>query len=345
MENWPFSRVGSLTGGLWRFYSSNGFRGDSWFLKFHHWCAGYFLCLFEMFLRFPGINCYASYVSLYIYHAPLSLQTLHFLLFSSKSRTKGESGTVIDRVVEFRGSYLQASLVRPLFVPSLFFFMDSWMRIRRMLEEIDRDGFRLYAARRHPILLSVDCLNVQVPPIFVVSPVSLSSSSSDSSFENLADIPLAKTSSFEEAMAKGTSLYGVQRPDSSDNSYQKGSQLLFSSSSPSFLDTEPNVVTECHLRRYREYYEIPREVKFVLIEGRTAWNPPKGYVAIYGFMLNCGVTLPLQPFVARFLSDVNLASAQLVPNGYRTLMALCTLWRQSGFSDPTPREIRHCYQL
>ncbi|KAL5752163.1 hypothetical protein ACOSQ2_022670 [Xanthoceras sorbifolium] len=162
-----------------------------------------------------------------------------------------------------------------------------------MLEEINRDGFRLYIARRHPIPLSVDCSNVQVPPVFVTSPVSMSSSSLDNSSENPADIPLARTSSLEEAMAKGTSLYGVQRPDSSDNSHQKGRQLLFSSSSPSFLDTEPNVVTERHLRRYKEYYELPGEVKLIVPEGRTAWNPSKGFVAIYGFMLNCGITLPL----------------------------------------------------
>ncbi|KAL5739213.1 hypothetical protein ACOSQ2_028393 [Xanthoceras sorbifolium] len=173
--------------------------------------------------------------------------------------------------------------------------MDSWIRIRRMLEEIDRDGFRFFAACHHPIPLSLDYSNVQVPPVsVVVSPVSLSSSSSDSSSETLVDISLARTSPFEEAMAKCASLYGVQRPDSSDNSHQKGRQLILSSSSPSFLDTEPNVVTERHLKRYREYYEIPREVKFILLEGRTAWNPPKGCVAIYGFMLNCGVTLPLQ---------------------------------------------------
>ncbi|KAK4856461.1 hypothetical protein QYF36_017772 [Acer negundo] len=34
-------------------------------------------------------------------------------------------------------------------------------------------------------------------------------------------------------------------------------------------------------------------------------------------MFSCGVTLPLQPFIARFLADAELAPAQLAPNSYR----------------------------
>ncbi|KAL5772503.1 hypothetical protein ACOSQ2_012427 [Xanthoceras sorbifolium] len=62
-------------------------------------------------------------------------------------------------------------------------------------------------------------------------------------------------------------------------------------------------------------------------------------------MLNYGVTLPLQPFIARFVDDINLAPAQLAPNSYRTLLALYTLWHRLGYSDPSPREIRYCYKF
>ncbi|KAL5769769.1 hypothetical protein ACOSP7_013923 [Xanthoceras sorbifolium] len=134
-------------------------------------------------------------------------------------------------------------------------------------------------------------------------------------------------------MAKGSSLYKDQTPDQSNVSAHKLRQLLFLKQSPSFLDCVPNMVTASHLLQYKEYYKIPKSVKFILLDGRIAWNPPDWMVAVYGLMLNCRVTLPLQPL------------AQLVPNGYRTLMALCALWRSLSLSDPSPNEIQHCYQL
>ncbi|KAK0579023.1 hypothetical protein LWI29_019784 [Acer saccharum] len=62
-------------------------------------------------------------------------------------------------------------------------------------------------------------------------------------------------------------------------------------------------------------------------------------------MLSCGVTLPLQPFIARFLAEAQIAPAQLAPNSYRILMCLCLMWKLKGYGPPTPREIRHFYTL
>ncbi|KAK0594151.1 hypothetical protein LWI29_002974 [Acer saccharum] len=78
---------------------------------------------------------------------------------------------------------------------------------------------------------------------------------------------------------------------------------------------------------------------------RAVWNPPKNTVAIYGAMLSCGVTLPLQPFIARFLAEARIAPAQLTPNSYRILMCMCLIWKLKGYGPPTPREIRHFYML
>ncbi|KAK0580075.1 hypothetical protein LWI29_036020 [Acer saccharum] len=78
---------------------------------------------------------------------------------------------------------------------------------------------------------------------------------------------------------------------------------------------------------------------------RAMWNPPENTVAIYGAMLSCGVTLPLQPFIARFLAEAQIAPAQLAPNSYRILMCLCLMWKLKGYGPPTPREIRHFYTL
>ncbi|KAK0585643.1 hypothetical protein LWI29_031746 [Acer saccharum] len=62
-------------------------------------------------------------------------------------------------------------------------------------------------------------------------------------------------------------------------------------------------------------------------------------------MLSCGITLPLQPFIARFLAEAKIAPAQLAPNSYRILMCLGLMWKLKGYGSPTPREIRHFYTL
>ncbi|KAL5793826.1 hypothetical protein ACOSP7_002420 [Xanthoceras sorbifolium] len=168
-----------------------------------------------------------------------------------------------------------------------------------MLNEIERDDFFLFATRRELIRLNIDYSYKHVPDVHF-----------ESSSENL----LARTSSLKEVMAKRSSLYGDQMLESSDICTHKPRQHLFSRQNPNFLDCEPNVVNTSRLLQYKEYYELPDEVKLTLLDARAAWNPSSGMVAVYGLMLNCGVMLPLQPFVVRFFSDVNLA--HLTPNGF-----------------------------
>ncbi|KAK3217940.1 hypothetical protein Dsin_011910 [Dipteronia sinensis] len=69
---------------------------------------------------------------------------------------------------------------------------------------------------------------------------------------------------------------------------------------------------------------------------RAIWNPHRGAVAIYDTMLTSGVTLPLQPFIARFLAEVGIAPAQLSPNSYRVLISLWHMWKQIGAKHPPP---------
>ncbi|KAL5831320.1 hypothetical protein ACOSQ3_016749 [Xanthoceras sorbifolium] len=111
-----------------------------------------------------------------------------------------------------------------------------------MLDEIERDGFFLFTARREPILLNIDYSHIQVPDVH-----------SESSSEN----SMARTSSLEEVMAKRSSLYDDQKPNL-----------------PRFLDYELNMVDASHLLQYREYYEIPDEVKFSVPDGMAVWNSP-----------------------------------------------------------------------
>ncbi|KAK1578217.1 hypothetical protein Q3G72_028555 [Acer saccharum] len=108
---------------------------------------------------------------------------------------------------------------------------------------------------------------------------------------------------------------------------------------------EVNVVGEDELHKYRSRFEIPDSVTLILPGNRAAWNPPENAVAIYGAMLSCGVTLPLQPFIARFLVEAQIAPAQLAPNSYRIFMCLGLMWKLKGYEPPTPREIHHFYTL
>ncbi|KAK0608199.1 hypothetical protein LWI29_027025 [Acer saccharum] len=129
----------------------------------------------------------------------------------------------------------------------------------------------------------------------------------------------------------------IPSPSSFDNS----SPTMTRSSKPDSI----NVVGEDELRKYKSRFDIPDAVTLTLPGDRVAWNPLENAVAIYGAMLSCEVTLPLQPFIARFLAEAQIAQAQLTPNSYRILMCLCLMWKLKGYRPLTPREIRHFYTL
>ncbi|KAK0606839.1 hypothetical protein LWI29_005032 [Acer saccharum] len=96
------------------------------------------------------------------------------------------------------------------------------------------------------------------------------------------------------------SLLDAQTTVDSDVEDHQQDRLYFSLDRPCSFDTEVNVVGENELRKYRNRFEIPDSMTLMLPGNRAAWNPPENTVAIYGDMLSCGVTLPLQPFIARW---------------------------------------------
>ncbi|KAK0587791.1 hypothetical protein LWI29_029060 [Acer saccharum] len=145
--------------------------------------------------------------------------------------------------------------------------------------------------------------------------------------------------------ASRESLLDAQTTVDSDVEDHQRDVLHFSPNRPCSFDTEVNVVGEDELRKYKSRFDLPDSVTLMLPGDRAVWNPPKNAVAIYGAMLSCGVTLPLQPFIARFLTEAQIAPAQLAPNSYRILMCLCLMWKLKGYGPPTPREIRHFYTL
>ncbi|KAK0584908.1 hypothetical protein LWI29_020735 [Acer saccharum] len=133
-------------------------------------------------------------------------------------------------------------------------------------------------------------------------------------------------------------------PRSSNPDHQRDA-LHFLLDRPCSFDTEVNVVGENELHKYKSHFDLPDSVTLMLPGDRAVWNPLENVVAIYGAMLSCGVTLPLQPFIAKFLAEAQIAPAQLAPNSYRILMCLCLMWKLKGYGPPTPREIRHFYTL
>src|SRR5579862_1840019 len=145
--------------------------------------------------------------------------------------------------------------------------------------------------------------------------------------------------------APEVSLLDAQVAADSDIEEHRRARLHFSRGRPSSFDCEVNVVGESELALYRRRFDISPSTILSPSGDRAAWNPPSGAVAIYGVMLSCGVTLPLQGFIARFLADAGLSPAQLAPNSYRILMGMWTLWSLNGYEAPTPCEIRHFYSL
>ncbi|KAK0572290.1 hypothetical protein LWI29_029247 [Acer saccharum] len=143
---------------------------------------------------------------------------------------------------------------------------------------------------------------------------------------------------------QGSLLDAQTTVDSDVEDYQKN-RLHFTADRPCSFDCEVNVVGEDELRKYKSHFDIPNAVTLTLPSDRAAWNPLENAVAIYGAMLSCGVTLPLQPFIARFLTKAQIVPAQLGPNSYRILMCLCLMWKLKGYGPPTPREICHFYTI
>ncbi|KAK0580387.1 hypothetical protein LWI29_001259 [Acer saccharum] len=154
-----------------------------------------------------------------------------------------------------------------------------------------------------------------------------------------------KSSKQHASRAPRESLLDAQTTVDSDVEDHQRDRLHFSLDRPCSFDTEVNVVGEDELRKYKSRFDIPNSVTLMLPGDRAAWNPLENAVAIYGAMLSCGVTLPLQPFITRFLIEARIAPAQLAPNSYRILMCMCLMWKLKGYGPPTPREICHFYTL
>ena len=73
----------------------------------------------------------------------------------------------------------------------------------------------------------------------------------------------------------------------------RAARIPFSPEHICIYDVEPNVVGPEEVMKYMRRFDLDSDkISLVPAEGRAAWNPPPGHVAVYGAMLTCGVTLP-----------------------------------------------------
>ena len=64
------------------------------------------------------------------------------------------------------------------------------------------------------------------------------------------------------------------------------------------------------ISKYKRRFDLDdNHISLRPVVGPATWNPSPGMVAIYGAMLTYGVTIPLQPFIALFLSEAQISTA------------------------------------
>uniref|UniRef100_A0A2N9GE05 Uncharacterized protein n=1 Tax=Fagus sylvatica TaxID=28930 RepID=A0A2N9GE05_FAGSY len=107
------------------------------------------------------------------------------------------------------------------------------------------------------------------------------------------------------------------------------------------------VVDTNGLDKYRRRYQIPEDV-VLQIPGsdEVACSSRYGDVAFYEADFNAGVRFPLQPLMRELLDRLNLASGQLAPNAWRTVVGCMVMWKvlSDRKDDITVDELLFCYK-
>lgn len=82
------------------------------------------------------------------------------------------------------------------------------------------------------------------------------------------------------------------------------------------------------------YFAFPDDCWLELpAEGDNIIDRPSGYVAIYAHMLDFGLRFPLDPFIVNIFKAWNICLAQLMPLGWRNLIAYAWVVRYKGFPE------------
>ncbi|XP_058076380.1 uncharacterized protein LOC131224961 [Magnolia sinica] len=105
-----------------------------------------------------------------------------------------------------------------------------------------------------------------------------------------------------------------------------------------------SVLTESQMERIWSEFEILNSVQIRALEPHdTADAPAEGEVAIFLCALQCGLRLPLHPFVRALTAYLGLAPGQFTPNAWRVLISSFIIWRQVGNPELTLEELVNLY--
>ncbi len=107
-------------------------------------------------------------------------------------------------------------------------------------------------------------------------------------------------------------------------------------------------VDQDDIDRMRSQYQISEVIVLRILDSdKKACCPKFDNVAFYEADFQAGLRFPLQLFVSELLDFLSMASGQVAPNGWRTVIACMVIWRVSsnGQEDLTMDEFLFCYEL
>ncbi|KAK9993437.1 hypothetical protein SO802_023140 [Lithocarpus litseifolius] len=149
---------------------------------------------------------------------------------------------------------------------------------------------------------------------------SSSSSSSDSVFEIT---PTNPSSSLKPSIS--SKLLKFLTPSSCTHSSLRASSSF--SVTPFHALSKEYFLDDKDLESIRGRFQIPEEAVFRLPHtSEKACSFAHGEVSFYEAAFSCGLRFPIHPFIHHFLSKLNIAPGQLVPNAWRTVVSCMAIW-------------------
>ncbi|MGV7343339.1 hypothetical protein PJI17_32085, partial [Mycobacterium kansasii] len=72
--------------------------------------------------------------------------------------------------------------------------------------------------------------------------------------------------------------------------------------------------------------------------------PADAEIAVFLYALQCGLHLPMHPFIRALTAYLRLTPGQFAPNAWRVLISAFIIWLQVGNPELTPAELMSLYQ-
>lgn len=100
---------------------------------------------------------------------------------------------------------------------------------------------------------------------------------------------------------------------------------------------------QAKLDELRNRFYVPRAISMrapMMGEVPQQAHKELGEIAFLIVALECGVRLPLAPFIGRLLSDFSLHPLLVSPTLWEQCLALCVLWHKLHSRDPSCKELQ-----